>query len=203
MHIERKKEIQKWGELDVSLFGATEDWHGEKLSSPVGFSFVIDPKYFWFIVTHGTAANIHPKARPNHFVEELWRYDVAEFFLTNPVNGRYLEFNLAPNGAWWAAEFTGPRKGMGEAPLQGVETFHELAADGCWLTAARFELSEFKERFALSPDSTINAAFILNSPEQKFVSVTKLKGKEPDFHQPDQFKQVNFIQDKELKKLLG
>ncbi len=200
MNIERKAKVQKWGELDVSLFGATKDWEGNALAFPVGFSFAIDPEYFWFIATCASPPVLHPQAQSGEFVSELWKYDVAEFFLTNPMTGRYLEFNLAPNGAWWAAEFTGPREGMGQAPLQGVDTYHDLAPDGRWIAAARFQLKEFKERFSLSPDSTLNAAFIIGSPEQQFISATDLGGGEPDFHQPEKFPPARFIHEDELRQ---
>ncbi len=200
--IECKKSSIEWGEIDVALFAAALDWNGKPLKSPVGFSFAMDDTSFWFIATHAEPADLHPKARPGQFTPELWKHDVAEFFLTNPMNGRYLEFNLAANGAWWAAEFSGPRDGMGEAPLQGVETFSDLAPDGRWLVAAKFDLTMMRERFSLSPDSTMNATFIVNSPEQQFVTATDLGGGEPDFHQPSKFKQVQFMQEAELKKAL-
>jgi hypothetical protein len=46
---------------------------------------------------------------PGNFLAELWRHDVAELFIADPASGRYFEFNLAPNGAWWSCEFTAPR----------------------------------------------------------------------------------------------
>ena len=202
MHIERKKKPLVWGELDVALLAAGKDWDGNPLEVPIGFSFAIDEKNLWFIVSHRQPATIHPDARPGQFLPELWKYDVAEFFLTNPDNGRYLEFNLAPNGAWWAAEFTGPREGMGEAPLQGVETHSDLAADGTWLVAACIELKMLRERFAFSPDSRLNATFIVDSPEQKFVSVADLGDGDPDFHRPDRFPLVQFIHEDELCRLM-
>ena len=203
MHIERKKKSLEWGNLDVALFAATHDWDRVALDVPVGFSFAIDDKNLWFIVSRAKVATLHPDSRPGKFMPELWKYDVAEFFLTNPNNGRYLEFNLSPNGAWWAAEFSGPREGMGEAPLQGVETFAELSKEGSWLVAAKLELSMLQDRFAFSPDSKLNATFIIDSPEQKFVSVTDLGKGKPDFHQPDKFKEANFVHEDELRKLMG
>ena len=203
MHIERKKKPLVWGELDVALFAAAKDWYGEPLQIPVGFSFAIDEKSLWFIASHRQPASLHPDARPGRFQPELWKYDVAEFFLTNPENGRYLEFNLAPNGAWWAAEFSGPREGMGEAPLQGVSTYSELAANGAWIAAAKLELTMLRERFAFSPDSRLNATFILESPAQRFISVADLGKGEPDFHQPELFPLVQFIHEDELAKLMS
>lgn len=199
MIIEQKRGVLKWTELEVALFAANKDWYGTPLDEPVGFSFVKDEKFFWFIATHPKAASLHPDSRPNQFTRELWRYDVAEFFLTNQETGRYLEFNLSPNGAWWAAEFSGPREGMGEAPLVGVETYADLGESGRWIAAARFELDLMYDRFNLGPDTTLNATFILNSPEQQFVSVADLGEGEPDFHQPSKFKQVSFVSEDKLK----
>jgi len=198
MNIERISGKLKWGALDVNLFGAVKDWYGKELEHPVGFSFAIDEDRLWFIATHAAPASLHPDARPNRFTRELWKYDCAEFFLTNPQNGRYLEFNLSPNGAWWAAEFSAPREGMGEAPLQGVETYAQIGDDGSWLAAASFDLLEMHDRFSFGPDSTLNAAFILNSPEQQFISLAELDGDEPDFHQPEKFKKANFFQASDL-----
>ena len=200
MNIERKKRVMEWGALDVNLFGAQKNWQGKALKSPIGFAFAIDPKYFWFIATSQYKAMPHPESNHGEFKEELWKYDVAEFFLKNKLNGRYLEFNLAANAAWWAAEFSGPREGMGPAPLQGVTTYSDIAESGTWLVAARMELPMMQERFDLSPDSTMNAAFIINSPEQEFVSALDLPGETPDFHQPDHFKKVKFFHEDEIAK---
>ena len=193
----------KWGEIDVSLFAAAKDWYGDVLEAPVGFSFAVDEESFWFIASHSRPARLHPEARPNQFTRELWKYDVAEFFLFNPDNDRYLEFNLSPNGAWWAAEFSGPREGMGEAPLQGVKTHSELGADGSWLVAAQFDLQMMQERFYFGAESRMNATFIINSPDQKFISVADLGDGEPDFHQPEKFKPLQFINEDKLRELLG
>ncbi|MDB9741997.1 hypothetical protein OAB00_04025 [Akkermansiaceae bacterium] len=198
MNIERKKSVMEWGALDVNLFGVQKNWQGEALENPVGFAFAIDPKYFWFIATCQTPAMPHPEAKHGEFKSELWKYDVAEFFLKNHNTGRYLEFNLAANASWWAAEFTGPREGMGQAPLDGVETYCDVAESGAWMAAARFDLQLMYDRFCLCPDTTMNAAFILHSPDQQFASAIDLPGEHPDFHQPDHFKQVHFFNSSDL-----
>jgi len=105
MLIEHKKEPLNWGSLDLGLFGLNKDWYGEVIDPPAGFGMAIDHGSFWFVATCRTPAMIHPKARPGKFTAELWKYDCAEFFLSHPESGRYLEFNLAANGAWWTAEF--------------------------------------------------------------------------------------------------
>ena len=51
--------------------------------------------------------------------------------------------------------------------------------------------------------SKMNACFILESPRQKFVSVADLGDGEPDFHQPDKFREVKFIHEDEMRKVMG
>lgn len=183
-----------WGELDVPLFGLQKDWHGGSLEIAAGFSLVSDSERLWFIANHRQPARIHPKARPGGFLAELWKYDVAELFLADPASGRYLELNLAPNGAWWTCEFTGPRM-RAEAvdiAMPDVATFSEMSPDGSWLAAAALPLDLLKARLNFSQETRINVTMILNSPEQKFLSACDLGAGEPDFHQPGKFGQVRF-----------
>ncbi len=183
-----------WGDLDVPLFGLERDAHGAALHVAAAFSLVADERYLWFIASDRKPALIHPKARPGTFQAELWRYDVAELFLADPVSGRYFEFNLAPNGAWWSCEFTAPRVRAEEAEIAmpEVATFSEMAADGSWLAAIAIPLDLLRARLDFGPETRLNVTMILESPEQRFVSATDLGGGEPDFHQPERFSKVQF-----------
>jgi len=195
MLIEHKKEPLFWGALDLGLFGLNKDWHGEAVDPPAAFGMGIDHGSFWFVATCRQPATLHPKARPGEFTPELWKYDCAEFFLSHPPSGRYLEFNLAANGAWWSAEFTAPRVKAHEEelPVPGVKTFSELSADGSWLAAVSIPLDILQARFDFGEQTKMNVAFIINSPEQQFLSAVPLTGDEPDFHQPELFKQVQIV----------
>src|ERR1035437_8909657 len=99
----------RWGQLDVPLFGLAKDWAGDAVQPAAGFSLAMDGQRLWFLAHHRKPAQLHPQARPGRFQAELWHHDVAELFLADPVSGRYFEFNLAPNSAWWCCEFTAPR----------------------------------------------------------------------------------------------
>ncbi len=48
-------------------------------------------------------------AQPNQFCEGLWRGDCGELWLASLESSRYIEVNLAPNGAWWTCVFSSPR----------------------------------------------------------------------------------------------
>jgi predicted amidohydrolase len=85
------------------------------------------------------AADLHPKSRPGLFMPGLWEHDVAELFIAHP-GGRYFEFNLSPNAAWWSCEFKAPRVREEETDIvfPEVATFAELAPDGGLHNSAAF-----------------------------------------------------------------
>lgn len=194
MTIFTSSQPQVWGELDVPLFGFHQDLAGAALQTPAAFSMVTDTRHLWFIANHRQAARIHPKARPGAFHAELWRYDVAELFLADPVSGRYFEFNLAPNGAWWSCEFIAPRVRAEavEIAMPEIATFSEMSADGSWLAAMAIPLDLLKARLNFGPQTRINFTFILESPAQKFISASDLGPGAPDFHQPERFSKIEF-----------
>ena len=184
-----------WGELDVPLFGLGTDWSGARVEPAAGFALVSDTERLWFVASHRRPAAMHPQARPGMFQAELWRYDVAEMFLADPRSGRYFEFNLAPNGAWWTCEFTAPRVREEEVDIAmpEVATFAELAADGSWVAALAVPLDLLRARLDFGLETRANVTFILESPQQRFLSAAALGTTEPDFHRPQQFSKVSWV----------
>ena len=183
-----------WGELDLPLFGISKDWYGTALASQAAFCVAVDPRRLWFVASHGKPAKLHPAARPARFVPELWKYDVAELFLTDPTSGRYFEFNLSPNAAWWSCEFTAPRQRAEETDIvfPDVATYAELSPDGGWVAAMSIPLDLLEARLNFGETTKLNVTFILDSPEQRFLSVANLGEGEPDFHRPERFSPVKF-----------
>lgn len=185
-----------WGELDLPMFGLFKDSSGSSLASPAGFSLAVDSHNLWFLAGYQEAASLHPQARPGAFQAELWKHDVAELFLADPETGRYFEFNLAPNGAWWVCEFTGPRQRaeMIDIAMPGVATFADMAPDGAWLAAMAIPLDLLRARIDFGVTTRLNVAMILKSPAQRFLSVTDLGSERVDFHQPDKFSKIQFAE---------
>ena len=179
----------QWGELDVPMLGLEKDWHGALLQPPAAYSLAMDAQRLWFIAYHRKAALLHPLARPGLFQAELWQHDVAELFLADPVSGRYFEFNLAPNGAWWSCEFTAARVRAEEMDIAmpEVATFADMAADGAWLAAMAIPLDLLKARLNFGVGTLGNVTMILGSPDQRFVTATDLGSGDPDFHRPERF----------------
>ncbi len=183
-----------WGEVDLPLFGLQKDWYGSEIAPQAAFCVAVDSRMLWFVASHGKAAKLHPAARPGRFTPELWKCDIAELFLTDPASGRYFEFNLSPNGAWWSCEFTAPRVRAEEVEIAfpEVATFAELAPNGGWVAALAIPRDILEARLNFGPTTKLNVTFILNSPEQKFLSAVDLGGGEPDFHRPERFGPVQF-----------
>jgi hypothetical protein len=183
-----------WGELDVPLVGIVRDWFGAPLSPPAGYSLAMDERRLWFLAHHRRAADLHPRARPGAFQAELWKHDVAELFLADPISGRYFEFNLAPNGAWWSCEFTAPRVRAEPADIAmpDVATFADLAPDGSWVAAMALPLDILRARLNFGPDTRANVSMTLESPNQRFLSANALPGDVPDFHQPAHYSRLDF-----------
>ncbi len=184
----------RWGELDVPMLGLEKDWQGARLEPAAAYSLAQDGRMLWFIAHHWRAAQLHPQARPGMFQAELWRHDVAELFIADAVSGRYFEFNLAANGAWWSCEFTAPRQRAEEMDIAmpEVATFSDMAADGAWVAAMAIPLDLLRARLDFGPQTRANVTMILESPQQRFVSAADLGGGAPDFHQPECFPEITF-----------
>ncbi|MEI6177503.1 MAG: hypothetical protein WCS43_11475 [Verrucomicrobiota bacterium] len=184
----------KWGELDMPMLGLEKDWYGNPLHPPAAYSLVMDGRHLWFIAHHRRPARLHPQARPGMFQAGLWEYDVVELFIADPVSGRYFEFNLAPNGAWWSCEFSAPRVRAEkiDIPMPEVATFSDMDAEGSWLVAMCLPLDFLKARLDFGPGSRANVTMILESPDQRFITATDLGTGEPDYHQPQYFPEVTF-----------
>ena len=183
----------EWGSLDLPMFGIARDIDGAAVDPPAGFSLAADGRRLWFVAHHRAAATLHPQARPGSFQAELWKWDVAELFLAHPESGRYFEFNLAPNGAWWSCEFLAPRLRAEEADIAfpEVATFSDLGADGSWLAAMAIPLDLLVARLGFGPQTCGNVTMILNSPEQRFLSAAPLGDGPPDFHRPEFFPRIS------------
>jgi hypothetical protein len=188
MKVFMTKKPLNWGELDLPLLGVSSDWFGKPLAPPLAFSLAADEANLWFVATRQSKALVHPDSSPATFTPELWKYDTAELFLADAKTGHYLEFNLAPNGAWWAASFESPRIRSSKQPPFNDHIISHTGDDPTqWLAAFVIPLSFLKETINFGVETRANATFILNSPDQTFHSVEKLPGDEPDFHQPSKF----------------
>ena len=182
-----------WGEFELPLLGISSDWMEKPLAPPLAFSVATDLENLWFIATRQAPASIHPDAVPGEFTPGLWKHDVAELFIADIGGKSYLEFNLAPNGAWWAAKFSSQRQLCDDQPdfQTHIKTYTDGTDPNSWITAISIPLGFLRDHISFELDSPANATFILNSPEQTFHTAVKLPGSEPNFHQPSAFPKSN------------
>lgn len=181
-----------WGKLELPLLGLNQDWQGNPLIQTVGFSLAMDPTHLWFIAAPQQIQHIHPEAVSGEFTPELWKHDVSELFLGDPSTGNYLEFNLAANGAWWAAKFSKPRQPQEAQPSfqTQIKTYADLSSPSNPIAALSIPLDFLRRELNLGDLTVSNVTFIQQSPAQIFISAAPLPGVEPDFHQPSYFLQL-------------
>jgi hypothetical protein len=192
MLVKQTKDCLSWDALDLSWSSIERDWYGQAMAVPASFALVTDKANLWFVAKRDQPPKGHPDTVPYEFTPGLWRYDVAELFIRDACSDRYMEFNLAPNGAWWSAEFdrARDRSSTDDILIHGVKTYAAVSAGVGWQAAASIPLTYLKSAFGFGKQSAINVAFIVNSPQQAFLSKAQLPGSEPDYHQPDYFEQI-------------
>lgn len=166
------------------ILNLTHEWYGKPVAAPVEYSFSIEGDYLVYRAAQTAPVTIHPGARPGAFTEELWKYDTAEFFVADAEGKNYLEFNLCPNGAWWACAFCGPRQPMPGAAAPGaVETTGSVTPAG-WGCSARLPLAYLESLGIDIRNCRLAATCILNSPDYLFCTTADDLSGEPDFHRP-------------------
>ena len=162
----------------------THEWYGNAIAAPVEYSFTVEGEYLVFRASQAAPVSIHPEAVPGEFKEELWVYDAAEFFVADADAKQYLEFNLCPNGAWWACAFNAPRVRDAAAGVPvGVITSGDVSATG-WSCSACIPLSYLRSIDIDVTSGRLAATCILNSPDYLFLTTSDDQSGEPDFHRP-------------------
>ena len=164
-----------------------ESWQGERVEPPFHFRFTLTAAdSLRFEAWRAAPALVHPAAAPGVFQEELWRYDVVEFFIATADARRYLEFNLCPNGAWWAEGFTEPRVKLAGFDARALRP--ALCADmqpGRWRCSAELPLAALRA-WGWSPGECRLAAcaVICREGEYTYLTSCEQRAGRPDFHHP-------------------
>ncbi|HLO99733.1 MAG TPA: hypothetical protein VK171_14160 [Fimbriimonas sp.] len=139
---------------------------------------------------------INEKIKPSTFYEGLWRYDCGEVWLYAPSTGRYLEVNIAPNGAWWACVFSGVRVRDTNCvpPLcepSSVETDHS------WYVNIKLELADIERCLGSLDNLQANVTLVLggcpdvDAPPENLHTIVPLS--KMDFHQPEQWQPIEIL----------
>lgn len=164
------------------------DCFGHLVPFPLDWSLAETTGGLLFRARRETAGRAHPQSRAETFQEELWRFEVAEVFFCSEDRERYLEVNLAPNGAWWICAFDGIRcKADSQPNLADVRVAHRVQKE-----AWEAEIFLPDGLFDTLPPSFYNVTAILDQSPQRFLSEVPLPGDEPNFHQPAAFRPLDW-----------
>ena len=164
-----------------------ESWQGERVEPPFHFCFTLTAAdTLRFEAWRAAGAVVHPAAVAGAYQEELWRYDVVEFFIATADARRYMEFNLSPNGAWWAEGFTEPRVKLAGFDARSLRpTLRAEMQTGRWHCSAELPLAELRRWGWLPWECRLAAcAVICRAGEYTYLTSCDERSGKPDFHHP-------------------
>lgn len=161
------------------------DWFGYDVEPSAEFTFATDGEFLWFLASRSKAATIHPEARPGQFQPELWRYDLAEWVHGRGRRHQLLGIQPCSQRRMVACAFSDTRRANEDIPAPlAVDTKCILTDEG-WCAMARIPLNEL--RGVDIRDCKLAATFILDTPDQIFLTTADDLSGNPDFHRPDCF----------------
>ena len=158
------------------------DYQGNASTSRFSYSLEVASGYLSFTGKVENSSFLQETARVT-LQENLWKEDAVELFLSNP-RGQYLEFHVASSGRWWFCFFLLFRKrGIADEPLVRVISETDLLSK-TWVTTLSIPISYIEDCLGEFANITGNVTSCING---SYLSVAKLSGEKPDFHQPTQF----------------
>lgn len=164
----------------------TTEWSGEAIGAPLRYRLLRTEAHLVYRASRAAAPELHPLSRPGLFLPELWRYHCAELFLAPAAGAPYLEFNLAPNGAWWSRLYTAPRVPTEEQPSFNGITAEGHAAAQAWEAELRVPLPFLAAHGISLPACRVCVCGSLPLPERMrwLTAVPHDAAAKPDFHRP-------------------
>jgi hypothetical protein len=179
--------------LETAHSEVQNDWAGLSMPGAFRWSLAQDPERLWVSLELPVRPPSEQKHELGDFVEGLWEADVVELFLMSP-SGRYQEWNVSPDGAWWAMSFVGYRQRDSRSTRpEGVvvEVFHDEESWRAVLSVPRSALPE-----PLTESTRVHVSGIIHRPDgsSSYLSSAGSPAFEPDFHDSRCFKPAAFVQ---------
>lgn len=164
----------------------TTEWSGANVAVPLRYRLLRTEDALIYRAARAAAPELHPLSRPGLFLPELWRHHCAELFLAPAASAPYLEFNLAPNGAWWSSLYTAPRVPAEEQPSFNGITAEGHASTQAWEAELRIPLSFLAAHGISLPACRVCVCGALHLPERMrwLTAVPHDAAAKPDFHLP-------------------
>lgn len=162
------------------------DWYDHAVQPPLLFRFEKTEAGLLFRAKRKAPALVHPKSECGRFIEGLWEYDTAEFFLSTYACDRYLEFNLNPVGAWWCRVFSAARVEHADFPdfRPAVQVKATCTTAGWESEALLPHAALAKLGIALETCRLATCAMLHNSSDMLYLSTAASRSGQPDFHRP-------------------
>jgi hypothetical protein len=149
----------------------------------------LDPKHLWFAGSLPGGGVSLSNAKHGEFFEGLWEGDVLELFIKEP-SGRYFEFNVSPQGAWWGMELSSYRERASYLRLPRVTLIETEVLSDRWTALVCIERSSLP--VAMAADSTIHVSGIVHGTKSRYLSSNPVAKIPPDFHHLDAFQRMSF-----------
>lgn len=125
------------------------------------------------------------------FIEGLWRFDCGELFLFQPETSRYLEINIAPNGAWWSCVFSDVRCRDGGVEPPIIQVMTSDSEEGNWRIGFRLSRREIARCIGSADNLLGNVTLILGGCPETDVPLGNLHSVATlgavDFHRPHEW----------------
>lgn len=159
----------------------SQDWFGVKSQSAPHFRVGLSDDRFVFDFKVSESAYYSREHQSGDFVEGLWEQDVCEFFVGGPGSD-YIEFNIGPQGAWWAASFSDYRQRVGALKLETI-TVENRTDENSWAVNFTVPLSELAPWHSLClGEYRLAVTFISHHSGVNYHCYGHTSGGEPDFH---------------------
>lgn len=156
------------------------DWFGEKLVRPFRASLEVQGGRALFHAVMPYAPPVAELHSRGDFIEGLWNDDVVELFLRDR-NGRYVEFNISADGAWWFMPFTDYRIRAQGGCTPPQSTISIVREDVQWQVRLSFDINHLL-MFLSGVNFTHFSAIHYQGGTSVYLSSRRVLGGDPDFH---------------------
>ena len=163
-------------------------WVGDVLPSPLWWVVALDPNHLWFAGSLPGGGVCIPHAKHGEFFEGLWEADVLELFIKDP-SGRYFEFNVSPQGAWWAMELCAYRERVSYLRLPRVDLMETEVLLDRWTALVCLDRASLP--MPISAGSTVHVSGIFHDDKPRYLSSNPVANVAPDFHHLEAFQRVS------------
>ncbi len=162
-----------------------KDWFGKTLN--LDFRFILEEKNNHILFGAQFPKDCFFHGEPRKFTEGLWAQSVVELFLHEVGRSSYIEINLSPSGAFWAARFSDYR--VKECELtEFLPMIEEGTHEGTISAQMSFDATKLStEKFEVAQTAILANGSDKHYLTRKFawsnLSAAKALFGDPDFHQ--------------------